>query len=262
MRRSIRLAVLPLLLGLLVMRLVFPYTAFAQADDLRALRKEIEGLREDQRAIRQELQEIKTLLRQQSTPSARDTLPVLIEVGGRPFKGDSRAKVTLVEFSDYQCPFCGRHAREIMPQIEREYISTGKVKYVLRDFPLVSIHKDALKAAEAVHCASEHGKYWEMHASLFTNQQALSPDDLVLHAKAAGLDPEQFRRCLESGKYTAGVRQELADGVKVGVRATPTFFLGLTDANDSKIRAVRVIRGAQSYTAFKDAIEALLAAQD
>ena len=149
-----------------------------------------------------------------------------------------------------------------MPQIEREYISTGKVKYVLRDFPLVSIHKDALKAAEAVHCANEHGKYWEMHDSLFANQQALSLDDLVLRAKGAGLDPEQFRRCLESGKYTAGIRQELADGAKVGVRATPTFFLGLTGLNDTKIRAVRVIRGAQSYAAFKDAIEALLASQD
>jgi protein-disulfide isomerase len=262
MRRSIQLTALPLLLGLLAVLTIFPCTAFAQPDDLRALSKEIEALREDQRALRQELQEIKTLLRQQSTPSARDTLPVLIEVGGRPFKGDSRAKVTLIEFSDYQCPFCGRHARETMPQIEREYISTGKVKYVLRDFPLVPVHKQALKAAEAVHCASEHGKYWEMHDSLFANQQALSPEGLVLHAKAAGLDPEQFRRCLESGKYAPEIRQELADGLKSGVRATPTFFLGLTDMNDSRIRAVRIIRGAQSYAAFKEAIEALLASQD
>ena len=99
-----------------------------------------------------------------------------------------------------------------MPQIEREYIKTGKLKYVARDFPLESIHPLAFKAAEAAHCAGEQGKYWEMHSRLFENQRALSLKDLPQHAQALGLDAPKFQQCLESGKYASRIRKDLADG--------------------------------------------------
>lgn len=145
-----------------------------------------------------------------------------------------------------------------MPQIEKEYIKTGKLKYVARDFPLEAIHKDAFKAAEAAHCAGDQGHYWEMHTRLFANQRALGPKDLPQHAQTQGLDVPKFQRCLESGKYAARIRKDLEDGQKAGVTGTPGFFLGVTEPNDPKVKALRVLKGAQPYASFKDAIDSLL----
>ena len=148
-----------------------------------------------------------------------------------------------------------------MPQIESEYIKTGKVKYVVRDFPLESIHNNAFKAAEAANCAGEQGKYWEMHARLFGHQQALGPKELPQHAQALGLDASKFQQCLDSRKYAAKIRQDLADGQQAGVTGTPSFFLGVTEPNGSKVKAVRVLKGAQPYASFKAAIDSLLSSQ-
>ena len=145
-----------------------------------------------------------------------------------------------------------------MPQIEKEYIKTGKVKYVARDFPLEAIHKDAFKAAEAAHCAGDQGHYWEMHTRLFANQRALGLKDLPQHAQAQGLDVPKFQRCLESGKYAARIRKDLEDGQKAGVTGTPGFFLGVTVPNDPTVKVIRVLKGAQPYTSFKEAIDSLL----
>ena len=148
-----------------------------------------------------------------------------------------------------------------MPQIEKEYIQTGKVKYVARDFPLESIHKEAFKAAEAGHCAGEQGKFWEMHARLYANQRALAPNNLPQYAQAIELDVPKFQQCLESGKYAAKIRQDLADGQQAGVTGTPGFFLGVTDPNDQKVKVSRVLKGAQAYASFKEAIDSLLSSQ-
>lgn len=149
-----------------------------------------------------------------------------------------------------------------MPQIERDYIGTGKVKYVLLDFPIESIHKDAFKAHEAANCAGNQGKYWEMHDRLFAHQNALGSVHLSDHAKAVGLDLRTFEQCLKSGKHEAEIRRNIAAGVEAGVRGTPTFFVGLTDPNDSKIKALEMIRGAQPYAQFKQAIDKLLAPEN
>ena len=132
---------------------------FSQSDDLKTLRKEIDALKEEQRALRKDLQELTNSLRERGGPATRDVRDLTIGVGQSPSQGSDTAVLTLVEFSDYQCPFCGRYARETSPQIRRDYIETGKVKYVFRDFPLESLHPDAFKAAEAAHCAGEQGKY-------------------------------------------------------------------------------------------------------
>ena len=148
-----------------------------------------------------------------------------------------------------------------MPQIESEYIKTGKVKYVVLDFPLESIHRNAFKAAEAARCAGEQGKFWEMHARLFANQQALAPTNLPQHAQALGLDVPKFQQCLESGKYATEIRKDLAEGQKAGVTGTPGFFLGMTNPNNSKVKTLRVLKGAQPYASFKEAIDSLLSSQ-
>jgi protein-disulfide isomerase len=250
---------LVVLLTLLV--LAFPsQPGFPQSDDLKTLRKEIEALQEEQRALRKEIQDLANSLRGRGAPSTRDVRDLTIGVGGGPSQGRDTAGLTLVEFSDYQCPFCGRHTRDTFPLIRRDYINTGKLKYVFRDFPIEAIHGDAFKAAEAAHCAAEQGKFWEMHDRLFANQQALGVTQLPLHAQALGLNARPFDQCLESGKYAAGIRKDLEDGQRAGVRGTPTFFLGLADAKDGQLRAAKMLIGAQPYDRFKEAIESLLPA--
>ncbi len=144
--------------------------------------------------------------------------------------------------------------------MDRDYIQTGKLKYVLRDLPLEAIHPFAMKAAEATHCAGEQGKYWEMHDRLFANQRALARPELSKHAEALGLDVAAFDQCMDSGKSAARIRKDVAEAQSLQVNGTPTFFLGLTDANTSKVKGVR-ISGAQGYEAFKAAIERILASQ-
>jgi protein-disulfide isomerase len=246
-------------------------TLAQNSKELNELKQEIETLKAGQTAIQKDLAEIKNLLILQAKQGAAAAPtqpqgptpenPTIVSIEGGATKGNKNAKVTLVEFTDYQCPFCSRHFRDTQPQIDNDYVKTGKIRYVLREFPLEAIHPLAFKAAEAANCSGEQGKYWEMHDRLFGNQNALAAEQLAGHAEAVGLDAGKFKTCLESGKYTAKVRKDLTDAQKAGVTGTPTFFIGLTDSKGSEIKAVRKIVGAQNYAAFKDAIESLLAAQ-
>jgi len=127
---------------------------------------------------------------------------------------------------------------------------------VYLDMPLESIHKLAFKAAEAANCAGEQGKYWEMHARLFANQQAFEP--WTAHAEALGLDVKQFDTCMTTGKYAEEVRRDMAQAATAGVTGTPAFFLAVTDPASSKIKTLRTLRGAQPFTAFKAQIDGLL----
>jgi protein-disulfide isomerase len=229
--------------------------ARAQSGDVQ---KELSELKEGQRALQKELQEIKSLLKSRAPSSPIENKDVVIQIGNDPFKGLQSAPLTLVEFSDYQCPFCSRHTRDTLPQIEKEYVSTGKLRYVFRDAPIESIHKDAFKAAEAAHCAGEQGKYWEMHDSLFTNQKALAKDALPGYAEALGVTRAPFLACMESGRYAEGIKKDMAEAQQLGVSGTPTFFLGYTDPSGASVKTVKAMRGAQPYSAFKEAITGLL----
>jgi protein-disulfide isomerase len=249
-------------LGLVAMFVVSsspaPQPASAQSDDaLKALREEVQLLKEGQARMQRQLEEIHNLLRARAgvPPTAAGAV---VTVDGAPTKGDKDARVTLVEFSDYQCPFCGRFYRETWPEIDRDYVKTGKVKYVFRDFPLEGLHPQALKAAEAAHCAAEQGKYWAMHDRLFDGQAALEDKDLTQHAGAVGLDVTRFEQCLQSGRYTAQVRQSLQDGAQLGVSGTPTFIVGLSEPGSPTIKAAAILRGAQPYSSFKQALDSLV----
>lgn len=234
------------------------------ADELKAMRQELEAIKEGQKKLHKDVQDIKTLLQAPRMggvpPPAAQPVNMVVTLDGEPMKGDKNAKVVLVEFTDYQCPFCARHVRDTMPQIEAEYVKTGKLRYVTREFPLESIHPLAFKAAEAALCAGEQGKYWEMHARLFANQRALAAADLASHAQAVGLDQTNFTKCLEGGTKGAKVRKDLADGAKAGVTGTPAFFIGVADG--ANVKVTRTIKGAHPFASFKEAIDAVLAAQN
>lgn len=249
-------------LTLVILALGAPGLVAAQgADDLKALRQEVESLKAGIGAVQRDLQDIKALL--QGRGAGGPPPPVVPEslelsVGNGFSKGGDGAPLVLVEFSDFQCPFCGRHVKQTMPQIERDYVATGKLRYVVRNLPLEQIHPDALRAAEAAECAGDQGKYWEMHERLFGHQQALAAPDLVRYAQEAGAEPAAFQRCLEAAPHQAKIRQDLADAQAAGITGTPTFFLGFADGTD-KVKVARRISGAQPYPVFKGAIDALLA---
>ena len=229
-------------------------------------REEFEELKSEVGALREGLKAQTDLLRQ-----LLERMGAGREGRGAPFKetpvavddgavyGRSDAKVTIVEFSDYQCPFCARYSRDTFPQIEREYIQTGRVRYVFRDYPIESSHPQAFKAHEAVHCASDQGKRLEMHKKVFASQRAIGVTELTGYAAELGMDRAKFERCLAQGTYAAKVRNGMRAGEKAGVRGTPTFFVGLTAPNSSEVKAVRRLVGAQPYSAFKTAIDELLA---
>lgn len=166
------------------------------------------------------------------------------------FLGDKKAKVVLIEFSDFQCPFCRRFWKETLPLLKKEFIDTGKIKFVYRDFPL-SFHPSAQPAAEATECAEEQNKFWEMHDKIFEEQEKLGQgteqfavSDIKKWAGQIDLDKTKFNQCLDSAKYKAEVEKDSADGAAAGVSGTPTVF----------VNGKRIV-GAQPFSVFKAAIE-------
>lgn len=145
-----------------------------------------------------------------------------------------------------------------MPKLAKDYIETGKLKYVAQDFPLENMHKLARKASEAFWCANEQGKGEEMHHRLFANQQKLQPEALGGHAQAIGLDVPAFQTCLDSGKYTAKINASLKQGQQAGVTGTPAFFLGYTQADGAEVKAAKFLSGALPFDTFKEHIDKLL----
>ena len=234
--------------------------------DIEALKRQIQALIAGQIAVQKQLDEIKVMLKAgvgaPAAPApapAIATIDALIETAGAATKGATTAKVAIVEFSDYECPFCGRHAQQTIPNLNREYVDTGKVRYIFKNLPLESIHPNAFKAAVAAECAGEQGKYWPMHDQLFANQRALDAAALVNYGRTTGLDVARFQQCLGSGKHDARIRQDQTEGEGVGATSTPSFFIAVVTPSDSKVRAVRMIRGAHPFATFKAAIDSVLA---
>jgi protein-disulfide isomerase len=183
---------------------------------------------------------------------------VFLFTNGAPSVGDEKAPVIIVEFSDYQCPYCGQHANQVLPQIIKEYVNTGRVRYFFRDVPVEANHPQAFKAAEAAHCAGDQGKYWEMHDRLFKNQHLLAMSDLAAHAQALGIDGSKFQRCLDGGKYAPQIRKDIGDAIKFGVRGTPTFFVGKHDSQRSEKNAVTTLTGAEPFVEFQRTVDQML----
>ena len=166
------------------------------------------------------------------------------------FMGNEKAKVTIVEFSDFQCPFCRVFWGGAYQQIKREYIDTGKVKFVYRDFPL-SFHPAAIPSAQAAQCAKDQNKFWEMHDKIFGEQAkqgtgtvTYGVTELKKWASQIGLNSANFNQCLDSGKYKSEVEKDVADGSSYGVSGTPTLYI---NGNP--------IVGAQPFSAFKTVID-------
>jgi protein-disulfide isomerase len=184
----------------------------------------------------------------------------VMNIDGAAIKGRADAKLTLIEFSDFECPFCGRYMSDTYPQLTREYVDTGKVRYVFRHFPLERIHPKALKASEAAECARVQGEFWPMHDRMFADQQSLAESELVGHARTIGLDVPAFQACL-NGQATAKVRADLDAGARAGMTGTPTFFIGF-EQSDGTVHVVEKLVGAKPFRDFKSVLDRMLASAD
>ena len=169
--------------------------------------------------------------------------------------GAADAPITVVEFTDYQCPYCLRFTKTTFPLLKRKYIDTGKVRWVALNLPL-PFHKDAIKAAQAAHCAGEQNKFWEMREELFKNPRKLGVADLPAHAETLALDMSAFYSCLQSDRHMDNIAKEAKDAKSVRLTGTPSFIIGKTT---SDIISGQVIIGAQPMNKFDAVIDKALA---
>lgn len=184
--------------------------------------------------------------------------PVRVSIDDDPIKGNPDAEIVMIEFSDFQCPFCLRFYQQTLPLIEENYIDTGKIKLVYRDFPLQS-HENVVPMHIASECADDQGMFWQYHDVLFEQQGQLRPlageeliTTLVSYADELGLDLTSFERCLTAAVHLEEVQMDYQDGVNYGVRGTPAFFIG----NDQD--GYVLLSGAQPYSTFENVIESQL----
>ena len=187
------------------------------------------------------------------------SIPIKISTDNDPIIGNPNAPITIIEFSDFQCPFCAKFHLETLPLIMNEYIKDGQVKLVFRDFPIQSIHPNALPASVAAECANEQGKFKEMHDILFEkqndwNNQTL--DNVIItfnqYASGIGLEEKEFDSCLKNGKYIEEIQKDLDDGRTYGISGTPGFFVG-----NNQIGFIE-LKGAQPFENFKKVIDSQL----
>ena len=259
MKKSISALAAMLLLSIFLLQ---PAMAASTKEEVIALQDEVKALKEGQAAMQKDLADIKKLLESGAKPQAaapKKFEPKDVSVAGAPFLGDADAKVTLIEYSDYQCPFCSRHHVNTMPELIKNYVDTGKVKFVMREFPLTSLHPRAVAASLAALCAGDQGKYWEMQDVLFKNQRQMDDEQIKSYSESIGLNVDTFVACMDEGKYNDQVNSDLAEGRGLGISGTPSFAIGLTDSSDSnKLKVTSVMRGAKSYDSFVAEIETLL----
>jgi protein-disulfide isomerase len=248
-----RLPTILLALGLAISGAV-NHIAYAQSQEFD-LRKEVEELKQSQQAMRKDLMEIKSLLSTKSAPSAPqvNVKDMEFDIGKSPVRGSNNATLTLVEFTDYQCPYCSRHVRETFPKLLEQYIDKGIIRYAVLDQPL-PMHKMAAKAAEASHCASEQGKFWEFHNLVMSKQDLI--EDLSAYAIPLKLNITQYDNCIKENRYKGEIENNTALALKMGVTGVPGFILAFSNPlQPTKAKGITFIRGAQPFSSFQKEIE-------
>lgn len=185
-----------------------------------------------------------------------DFEPVQLQLDpAEPALGKATAPLTMVEFTDYQCPYCRRFQAEVFPKLKHDYIDTGKLRFIARDLPL-EIHAAAQPAAEAAHCAGEQGKFWEMHAALLGGARDLADGGIEARARTLGLDLPRFRTCVVQQKYAPLIAAHEREADAVGINGTPGFVIGY--AAHGVLTGQR-IEGAEPYESFDSYLRQLLA---
>lgn len=240
-----KLIIVPIVLGLLL-----PGLAPGQGEQPGITRQQAD-------AILEELRQIRQLLEKQARPAAPEQGdsegPVKLKIGDANWLGRKDAPITMVEFTDYQCTFCQRFHVVTFPEIRKQFIETGKVRFLSRDFPL-DFHSNAFRAAEAARCAGDQDQFWKMRDLLVANPNRLAENDLIAHAQSIGLKMEPFRACLTSGKYRDAIRKDMTEAAALKVNGTPSFIIGKTTPEG--VDGVFLV-GALPFEAFEEKLKEL-----
>lgn len=234
--------------------LLLPLSIMAdEADDAPMSRKEGRAILQELKGIRQLLERIEKQGRLGAGKTAKPVSSGLktLKVKNNPVFGDKNAPLTLVEVSDYQCPFCKRFFDNTLALLKKKYVDTGKVKLVFKDLPL-AFHKQAKDAALAGHCAGDQGKYWQMHDKMFANPKKLDKPFLKEYAQAMDLDMGAYQKCMDSKKYYKQIEADVAEVNAIGITGTPSFVVGKS-AGDKVTGPY--IRGAQPFASFQRHID-------
>ncbi len=210
--------------------------------ELRAIRELLEGQRRD-------------ILRPAAAPQAPDDRVSLPFDRGGYSLGKSNAPLVMVEYTDYECPFCRQYHLNTFEQVRRNYVDTGKVMYVSRDFPL-DMHKNAPRAAAAGRCAAEQNKFWELRHAMIANADKLGAEQIVGYAKELKLDIGKFRPCMLSNRFKQSIEEDMEEGRSVGISGTPSFVIGRMV--NGKLEGVRMV-GAMPYINFAQKLDQMLA---
>jgi protein-disulfide isomerase len=211
-------------------------------------------------AVQRELADIKALLESMRASRPANTAPALpvqpLSIEGSERRGSAGAKVVVIEYSDFECPYCGSFARDTWPALEKAYVEPGQVSMAFRELPLEGLHPHAFRAAEGAECASRQGMFWPMHDQLFQRQKSLDEGVVFESAKLIGLDPEAFKTCM-SGPGAVKVRQDMDGARALQITGTPTFFVGLVQP-DGRVKVTRRLAGSQPFAVFKGVLDPLL----
>lgn len=228
--------------------------------ETEALKKEVAALKASQAEMQKSLDEVREYLKAASGGrfGSSPILGASVEIAGAPANGPATAPVTLVEISDYHCPFCRRHIQQTQPQIYADYVHKGKVRHVFLHYPIEQLHPDAYRSHEAAACAADQQKFWDLHMKLF-EKPVRTIDELVPLAQSAGLDANAFRACLDSGKHSQAVRDSVARIQTLGINGTPNFLIGRTPTGGGPMKVSKLVEGAQPFSVFKAALDEALA---
>lgn len=226
---------------------------------LEELLRQITEVRKENKAIKNQLEAMAGKIDGlEITKPARPKqafVPTTIKLGGDNLIGDDAAKVAIIEYTDYQCPFCKRHSTQVLPEIKAKLIDTKKIRYQVADYPL-QFHTQAMGAAVAANCAGKQNQYMSMHDEIFANTRTLGKEFYVTTAEKIKLDKAEFVKCINNPENEKKVNESIVYGDQIGVTGTPKFFVGRLDGDS--IKDVTVISGAQSYGVFEAAVEKLL----
>lgn len=232
-----------------------------------SVQEQLDQLREGQQQLMQEVQELKAMLAERESPRRRGSFPVKppppetirLNVYEELFRGSTNARVAIVEYSDFDCSHCAKFATEIYPQLERDYLKSGRIRYYFHDLPAPKSPESQLKARVA-RCASEQGKFWEMHDELYAAQSRLPAEqEPSVLAKALHLDLEKFNLCISSTRYVEVLERVTAEAALMGIPGTPAFLIGTVSEDGNFFQNFKLQLGAEKYEDLKAPLEAVLA---
>jgi protein-disulfide isomerase len=217
---------------------------------------QLSEMRKSQGELAKRLDELSTEVAALRAGARQAMKPLDLNDAQFPSRGDAKAQVAIVEFSDFQCPYCHQHQQATLPGLDAKYLSTGKARYFFVDYPL-SFHSHALEAAVVGACAHQQGAFWKMHDLLFENQSKLGPALYPKLAAAAGLDRGRFESCLQDPKIKRQISERTALGDAAGVQGTPAFLIGRL--KDGILTDARALSGAQPLSRFEQVLDPYIA---